>query len=120
VAPGHAPTNGETHQIVDVVQGLLGPDGVVNGGFGTIEVPRHWIINVVRSSDFFRPNGVFAVYCTADFNEDGFVDFFDYDSFVECFETGVCPPETSADFNGDGFTDFFDYDDFVLAFENGC
>jgi hypothetical protein len=26
--------------------------------------------------------------CPADFNEDGFVDFFDYDAFVEAFETG--------------------------------
>ena len=58
--------------------------------------------------------------CIADFNGDGFVDFFDYDDYVNCFETGVCPPGTSADFNGDGFADFFDYDDFVRSFESGC
>ncbi len=58
--------------------------------------------------------------CPADFNGDGFVDFFDFDDFVVCFEGGPCPPGKSADFNGDGFADFFDYDDFVLAFENGC
>jgi hypothetical protein len=58
--------------------------------------------------------------CPADFNSDGFADFFDYDAYVECFETGVCPPGKSADFNGDGFADFFDYDDFVFAFEAGC
>jgi hypothetical protein len=58
--------------------------------------------------------------CPPDFNGDGFVDFFDYDAYVECFETEVCPPGKSADFNGDGFTDFFDYDEFVLAFEAGC
>jgi hypothetical protein len=57
--------------------------------------------------------------CAADFNCDGFLDFFDYDAFVECFETEVCGVG-SADFNGDGFVDFFDYDDFVLAFETGC
>jgi probable HAF family extracellular repeat protein len=58
--------------------------------------------------------------CGADFNRDGFVDFFDYDDFVACFEGSGCPDGTTADFNGDGFADFFDYDDFVNAFETGC
>ncbi len=58
--------------------------------------------------------------CAADFNGDGFVDFFDFDDFVACFEGGACPTGRSADFNGDGFADFFDYDDYVAAFEAGC
>ena len=58
--------------------------------------------------------------CPADFNGDGFLDFFDYDDYVGCFESGVCPPGKTADFNGDGFADFFDYSDFVTAFEIGC
>ena len=58
--------------------------------------------------------------CSADFNGDGFIDFFDYDAFVACFEGVECTPGTTADFNGDGFVDFFDYDDFVAAFEEGC
>ncbi len=58
--------------------------------------------------------------CRGDFNNDGFVDFFDYDAFVLCFETGACPPGGDADFNDDGFADFFDYDDFVARFEAGC
>jgi hypothetical protein len=58
--------------------------------------------------------------CPADFNGDGFLDFFDYDEYVSCFETGACPPGKTADFNGDAFVDFFDYDDFVSAFELGC
>ena len=58
--------------------------------------------------------------CPADFNGDGFLDFFDYDDFVNCFETGVCPAGATGDFNGDGFADFFDYDAFVGAFEAGC
>jgi hypothetical protein len=58
--------------------------------------------------------------CGADFNSDGFVDFFDFDDFVACFEGSACPPGASADFNQDGFADFFDFDDFVLAFETGC
>jgi hypothetical protein len=55
---------------------------------------------------------------SADFNGDGFTDFFDYDAYVECFE-GAGAPGCNADFNGDGFIDFFDYDAFVFAFE-GC
>lgn len=53
---------------------------------------------------------------TADFNRDGFVDFFDYQAFVVAFETGAA----NADFNQDGFSDFFDYDAFAGAFETGC
>ena len=55
--------------------------------------------------------------CPADFNGDGFLDFFDYLDFVTAFETGG---GLEADFNGDGFVDFFDYADFVEAFEAGC
>ena len=58
--------------------------------------------------------------CPADFNGDGFLDFFDYDDYVLCYETGQCPDGRTADFNGDQFADFFDYDDFVTAFEAGC
>ena len=54
--------------------------------------------------------------CRADFNQDGFLDFFDYDAFVGAFESGGL----DADFNTDGFLDFFDYDVFVGEFEAGC
>ncbi len=57
--------------------------------------------------------------CSADFNQDGFLDFFDYDAFVSCFEGAGCG-NGNADFNQDGFTDFFDYDDYVNAYEIGC
>ena len=69
--------------------------------------------------------GLLSISCTpdfvcpsADFNQDGFTDFFDYDDYVACFE-GAGAPGCNADFNGDQFVDFFDYDDFVYAFE-GC
>lgn len=62
----------------------------------------------------------FTVSARADFNEDGFLDIFDYDEFVACFEGISCPPGTTADFNDDGFVDIFDYDDFVFRFEAGC
>jgi hypothetical protein len=59
--------------------------------------------------------------CTADFNGDGTLDFFDYDDFAGCFEGLACPPGSGgADYNDDGSIDFFDYDDFVGAFETGC
>ena len=54
--------------------------------------------------------------CAADFNADGFLDFFDYDGYVDAFETG----DPAADINGDDFVDFFDYDAFIAAFESGC
>jgi hypothetical protein len=54
--------------------------------------------------------------CVADFNCDGFNDFFDYDAYVEAFEGGT----PIADCNNDGFIDFFDYDCFVAAFGAGC
>ncbi|MEK6700984.1 MAG: lamin tail domain-containing protein [Planctomycetota bacterium] len=58
--------------------------------------------------------------CSADFDADGTVDFFDYDAFVNCFEGIACPPGKTSDFDADGTTDFFDYDAFVVAFEAGC
>ena len=58
--------------------------------------------------------------CLADFNRDGFVDFFDYLNYVSCFEGDGCGPGNDADANNDGFIDFFDYIEFVEAFETGC
>ncbi|MDX2118429.1 MAG: GC-type dockerin domain-anchored protein [Planctomycetota bacterium] len=54
--------------------------------------------------------------CDADFNEDGFLDFTDFDAFVVAFEAGAA----IADFNSDGFLDFTDFDAFVASFEAGC
>ncbi len=58
--------------------------------------------------------------CSADFNGDGVLDFFDYDAYVACFEGEACPAGRTADYNGDNFADFFDYDAFVQAYEAGC
>lgn len=54
--------------------------------------------------------------CYGDFNNDGFIDFTDFDAFVIQFELG----NSIADFDGDGFLDFNDFDLFVAAFEFGC
>jgi hypothetical protein len=102
---GFSPVNGFQRSIMQAGSIIFNPSSVV--------LPPRFHLEV-------GPNFVRAVFCSADFNEDGFVDFFDYDEFVECFETGVCPAGGSADFNEDDFVDFFDYDDFVSAFETGC
>ena len=71
------------------------------------------------ANTFLKLSGTGEPACpSADFNADGFVDFFDYSDFVVCFE-GTCPDGLTADFNNDDFVDFFDFDDFVDAFE-GC
>lgn len=54
--------------------------------------------------------------CPADFDNNGFIDFEDFDAFVCCFATG----SPCGDFNRDGFLDFVDFDSFVAAFETGC
>lgn len=54
--------------------------------------------------------------CPPDFNQDGFLDFFDFSDFVTAFENG----DPRADYNKDGFVDFFDFSDYVDAFEAGC
>jgi hypothetical protein len=66
------------------------------------------------------PAVVTVALCGADFNDDGFVDFFDFNDFVDCFDGVVCPPGRTSDYNGDGFTDFFDANDFVADFDTGC
>jgi hypothetical protein len=68
-------------------------------------------------TDSFAITGIsFDAPCPADFNNDGSLDFFDYDDFVGAFEAAI----STADFNNDGTIDFFDYNDFVGAFEAGC
>ena len=54
--------------------------------------------------------------CPADFNSDGFVDFYDFTDYVTAFESGAA----GGDFNGDGFVDIYDFSDFVTAFESSC
>lgn len=54
--------------------------------------------------------------CSADFNNDGFLTFDDFDAFIGAFEGG----SAQADFNADGFLTFEDFDAFVAAFGAGC
>jgi hypothetical protein len=88
------------------------------GAFALVDTPS----GVTAVVDYTPTSVIVTLTCAgrADFNGDGFIDFFDYDDFVLCYEGILCPPGTDADINDDGFVDFFDYDDYVLAFEAGC
>ena len=54
--------------------------------------------------------------CPADFDDSGFVNGDDFDSFVIVFESG----SLDADFDHNGFVNGDDYDLFVAAFVEGC
>ena len=54
--------------------------------------------------------------CLADFECDGFVDFFDVLAFHDAMTAG----SPVADFNGDGLTDLGDLEAFYDQFEAGC
>ena len=73
------------------------------------------------ANDGYADSLAFVLHgCPADFNGAQFVDIFDFNDFITCFEGGACPPGKSADFNHDGFPDIFDFNDFIDAFERGC
>ena len=61
-------------------------------------------------------NLVLAAACTADFNNDGVLDFFDVQAFLQAFAT----QDPSADLTNDGTYDFFDVQAFLQAFSAGC
>lgn len=94
---------------------------VAAGGGGVVLSPAHAVAYrcvIVNGCGSGTSAAAALVLCPADFNCDGFLDFFDYSDYVAAFEGGGGGLE--ADFNGDGFVDFFDYADFVTAFEIGC
>lgn len=63
-----------------------------------------------------HPRLIVTYRCSADYNQDTIVDFFDYLDFVADFSAST----GGADFNADTVVDFFDYLDFVAAFSSGC
>ena len=83
-------------------------------------VAGHWY--TIRVGGYLTNRGTgnlnlaLAPYCSADFNQDGVVDFFDYLDFVDAFAANA----PAADFNHDSVIDFFDYLDFVDDFSTGC
>jgi hypothetical protein len=113
VFSGGVSTPGGTSDAINNVEQILVPSPQVGAWLVKISAPA---VNVGTQGYGLVITGGVATLCPADFNGDGFVDFFDYDSFVEAFEAG----NPFADFNADGFIDFFDYDGYVEAFEVGC
>jgi hypothetical protein len=91
--------------------GVRAPDGP-----GAANVISSWTGGTGGINYRINMTGVCFAGCSADFNGDGIVDFFDYLDFVQAFAGN----DPSADFNADGIIDFFDYLDFVQAFASGC
>jgi RHS repeat-associated protein len=60
--------------------------------------------------------GVATRHPVADFNRDGFTDFFDDADYDDCYTGAGCPSGQTADMNLDGFVDSFDYDEWDLSF----
>lgn len=54
--------------------------------------------------------------CSADFNSDGQLNFFDVQAFLSLFAS----QDPSADMTGDGLFDFFDVQEFLGLFAGGC
>ncbi len=54
--------------------------------------------------------------CPADWNDDGTVNFFDLQAFIQSFSDA----DPSADFNHDGILNFFDVQAYLAAFLDGC
>ena len=108
---GYAPPLGSAFTILAA--------GSVSGQFARVIQPPGLAQGLRLRPQVSGSTVVLHVVQEADFNADGFLDFFDFLDFVACFEGDPCPPGADADFNADGFVDFFDYLDFVAAFEGG-
>jgi len=63
-----------------------------------------------------RPLLVVEYYCPGDFDQNGFVNGEDFDSFVAFFEIG----DPAADWDRNSFVNGDDFDGFVAAFAGGC
>ena len=115
----------------EIVAGVENVNGWIElAGSGTLQ-PGEYVFNAAGNSFLSQCtpsmasasvtfiaalNFVEPPQCPADFNNDDFLDYTDFDDFVVAFEAG----QATSDFNGDGFLDFTDFDDFVVAFETGC
>jgi hypothetical protein len=113
VVPGNNQPQGQFIANIQNNSGLIGEGGVLVAEIHYANLDDVDDVDVICVRSGQPP-------CPADFNGDGFIDFFDYDAFVNCFDVNFCPPGKTADMNGDGFTDFFDYDAYVEAFQTGC
>jgi thermitase len=97
-------TPAQVRSIIETTSDDKGPVGRDND-FG------HGRINAARAAAAARDT-----LCSADFDGNGRLDFFDYLDFVNAYANRL----PGGDFDGNGTFDFFDYLDFVEAFDAGC
>jgi hypothetical protein len=91
-------------------------DLTVRAGRGCGDAVFEARVQAAGRTIILMPSPVLVHTSAADANDDGFVDFFDYDRFVADYEAGL----PSADLSGDGTVTREDYDLFVGGFEEGC
>lgn len=84
--------------------------------FYSATLPGRYRCAVTSACDATVSGEAVVTGCLADTNCDHFVDFFDYNEFVDLYLSGA----PGGDANGDGFIDFFDYLDYTAAYQAGC
>jgi hypothetical protein len=110
---GYAETCGLSFPLVGPVTNTSSQN--VTGTFAALDVapPAFGNYQVVR---YTSNSAEYQILTAADFDNDGFISFEDFDAFVAAFEDGLA----TSDFNQDGFLTFEDFDAFVAKFEGGC
>lgn len=86
--------------------------GVTHAG-GISEI---WIRNSSGGIEVDHLQYVVGDVCRADLNQDGTLDFFDVQAFLNAFSS----QQSIADFNNDTLFNFFDVQAFLSAFSTGC
>ncbi len=100
---------------------LVPSDGAILEQFGSsIGIDNDYVVVGARNdNDNGGSSGsayVFDIFCPADLNGDGVLNFFDISVFLAAFNS----QNPIADFNNDGFFNFFDISAFLAAFTAGC
>lgn len=100
---------------------LLPSDGALFDQFGaSISIHNDLIVAGARNdNDHGGGSGsayAFDIFCPADLNGDGLLNFFDVSAFLVAFNN----MNPIADFNNDGLFNFFDISAFLAAFSAGC
>jgi FG-GAP repeat len=105
----------------DELAKLIPSDGAVFEQFGSAMAIDNDLVIVGARND--NDNGsssgsayFFDIFCPADLNGDGVLNFFDISLFLTAFNN----QSPIADFNNDGFFNFFDVSAFLAAFSAGC
>lgn len=100
---------------------LIPSDGAIFEQFGSAIGIDNDLIVVGARNDNDNGGGsgsayIFDIFCPADLNGDGLLNFFDVSAFLTAFNN----QNPIADFNNDGLFNFFDISAFLSAFTQGC